>query len=273
MDTPTVRQETPNWVTRLVTTLGGLNPLRKPNYRVVWGGNRTHLVGGRFKVVSYVDRGGIPIIGQPQQMVGIVTEVTEMRTLLKYHPMRWHLEKWLPASAYGTRDNWYLDTWDEDCQLHTQGDYPAEGEYEHVFYLAQCSHMQPGDEEWCWQCKLTSGEFIPLEENFHLIERQIYALRLSAEVNAPAEKSALFKRESDRREASNKIVAARVQNAMRPVMATQPTSWQPGTGGKCSVPEPKINWVAYAPNRTLGLSQMPVREPLQLPKSKLIEEK
>lgn len=238
MDPTTAKQEPPKWVVDHLTTVGGTNQFRQPNYRVVWGGNRTYQVGGKFKKVLYVDASA-PIIGECNQRA-VVTEVDEIRTLLKYHPYRWHLERWRGPEWYGTREEWYQNTWDEDAQLHTMGDYPSQGDYEHVFFLAQCPHMKEGDTEWCMLCQASMGEYIPLEDNVHLLDLQIHMLRLSEDVHASEERAALFMRESDKRQVRRKIAEDRIRNALRPQLALQPTNWQPGTGGKCSVPEPKI---------------------------------
>jgi hypothetical protein len=229
------KQEPPQWVVDRVNLLGGFNIYGKPNYRVIWGGNRFHFVGGMFKHVVEVSG---PVIGT---RVGVVTEVPELRSMLAYHPQRWHLERWRSPDFYGTREEWYANTWDEDAKLHRMGDYPTEGDYEHVFYLAECVHMKEGDAEWCVFCKASSGSYIPLEENMHMIEWQIDALRRSENVTEAEEKTALFLREDKKRQVRNKLVAERVQNALRPRLATQPTSWQEGTNSRTSVPEPKIN--------------------------------
>lgn len=249
MDTQIVRQEPPEWVVRRLTNLGGMNPFGKPNYRVIWGGNRTHLVGGMFKKPVTVKDD--TIIGKE---VTIVTRVAEMRTLLKYHPFRWHMERWRGPEFYGLREDWYRDSWDEEAQMHTMGDYPSEGDYEHVFFLGMCSHMKPEDTEWCMVCQAGMGEYIPLEENVYLLELQINALRLSEDVSRMDERTALFMREDQKRQVNRKRVMERVQGAMRPKLAVQPTSWQDGT--RCSVPEAKMTArPAFMPKNKLGFSQ------------------
>lgn len=246
MDTIIEKKEPPSWVVDRITKLGGLNTYGRPIYRVIWGGNRYHLVGGMFKK---------PITIKDEMIIGksvtIVTEVAEMRNLLKYNPFRWHLERWIPPEAYGSREDWYRDSWDEASQLHMMGDYPSEGDYEHVFFLAECPHMGPDDRDWCMLCRVTSGVFIPLEENVHMLEMQITALRMSQGVSKSQERTALFLREDQKRQIRNKEVGDRVRGAMRPKIATQPTSWQ--TGDRCSVPEAKLD--IMAPSRPGGFRQ------------------
>lgn len=246
-DTVIEKREVPTWIVSRVNAIGGMNRYGKPNYRVIWGGNRLYRVGGKFKNVTYFDT---DIIGQQR---AVVTEVREFRTLYKYHTSRWHLEKWMSPESYGSPDEFYAQTWDEECGFHTQGDYPWEGDYEHIFYLGMCSHMKPGDTEWCILCKASLGEYIELEENFKIIEMQIRAFEMTKGVSKVDERIALFKREADKREARNKVVSARVQEAMRPVMATQPTSWQDGT--RCSVPDARLETLRQLPHTKLSFGQ------------------
>jgi hypothetical protein len=246
-DTVIEKREVPDWITHRVNRIGGMNRYGRPNFRVIWGGNRTHKVGGKFKSVIYVESG---IIGQKK---GVVTDVPEIRTLLKYHPFRWHLERWVPPEFYGLSEDWYRETWDEECGFHTQGDYPSEGDYEHVFYLAECPHMMSEDTKWCDICFISSGQYIPLEENYHILEHQIRSLLMSVGVDKKEEQKALFAREAEKRQIRNKKVTERVQEAMRPVMATQPTSWQDGT--RCSVPEASMETLAALPQNKSSFSQ------------------
>jgi hypothetical protein len=254
------RRETPQWITEAVTLLGGLNKFSKPNFRVIWGSNRTHKVGGFFKSI----------------VAGKVFEVPEVRELLKYHPERWHLERWRPAEIYGSQEDWYRNTWDELAQVHTCGDYPAEGDYEHVFYLAECPHIMEepaflaanplphrgqfldfgsyseaienwrlarnrvGIGEWCNPCKVSSGQYIGLEENFRLIELQIQAFTLSDFVTEKEEREALFAREHAKRMEESNRAEAIVRNRMM-AFGTIPHTYVADPNRRCSVPDAKFN--------------------------------
>lgn len=245
------------WVVNRINSLGGFNRYDEPNFRVIWGGNRFHKVGGMFKHVTFVNG---PIIGSK---IPVVTEVADLRDMLAYHPERWHLERWRGPEFYGSREDWYEQTWDEEAQLHRMGDYPEKGDYEHVFYLAECPHMKPEDTEWCKLCQVTYGQYIPLEENVHILEQQIRALLLSDGVNRNEEQRALFLREDQKRQEKRKYITERVMGAMRPKLATQPTSWQPGMGARCSVPEAKLPTHLTLPvgkRKDLGFSQIQVKE-------------
>jgi hypothetical protein len=247
-DTLIERREVPEWVEKHITMKGGLNPFGEPNFRVIWGGNRTYQVGGMFKKpITFKDEHGVEC--------SIVTEVADMRTLLKYHPNRWHMERWRGPEFYGDRDEWYRSTWDEVAQMHVMGDYPDLGDYEHVFYLAMCPHMVRGDQDWCMPCQVGMGEYIPLEPNLHVLDMQIQSLIATENISESAEMAALFMREHIKRNIRNKVVGERVRNAMRPKLAVQPTSWQAHSGMRTSVPDAQeFRHKAMDPN--VGFKQM-----------------
>jgi hypothetical protein len=249
-DTVIERKEVPDWITKQVNRIGGLNQFGRGNFRVIWGSNRTHIVGGKFKKVVMVKSDEHLII--PDRAV--VTEVPEIRELLKYHPFRWHLERYRGPEFYGSREEWYEQTYDAECGFHTQGDYPSEGDYEHIFYLAMCPHMKPGDQEWCGPCTLTSGQYIPLEENFNLIEIMIQAFQRSDEVSKQAEKRELFERENKKRQMREKRVGEIVRGVMRPSLVTNPSTLM-DDHGRCKVPEASLETLRQLPHSKLGFGQ------------------
>jgi hypothetical protein len=236
------KRDTPQWATNRVAKLGGNNPLGKPNFRIVWGGSRLHLVGGMFKIVTLTP-------------APVVTEVAEMRSLHKYFPHRWWLEKWLPPEAYGSPDEWYESTWNPDAKLHSMGPYPSEGEYESVTYLGQCSHMKDEDTDWCGLCRLSFGEYVSLEDGIHIFEWHIWALEQSKSVTPGQQKAALFEREQKKKDKVNNRVEQMVRNAMRPAFAIQPNSQGANPMASRSTPEAKYNPYLYA-ERSRGLRQV-----------------
>ena len=244
-DTQITKRDVPAWVEKHITRKGGLNPYGEPCFRVIWGGNRYYTVGGMFnEVTQFKDANG--------DTRTIVTRMPLMKTLLRYRWDRWHLERWRGPEFYGDSEEWYRNTWDEEAQLHAMGPYPSRGDYEHVFYLAQCPHMKPGDTEWCMLCKVTDGEYIPLESNIHILDMAIYGLLKSEDVSKSGEMAALFMREHIKRNIRNKIVGERVRNAMRPGWAVQPHST---AVGKRSVDDAKRSTAPLLPRNRLGFSQ------------------
>jgi hypothetical protein len=116
------RHETAENVARRLAAAGGLNWFGEPNYRVVWGWNRLAWIGGKFE-----DR---------DANGGLLREVVGLRLEPKYPAVnRWHVERWLPAEAYGSPRVWYEQTMESanGVRVAALGPYPARGEYEHCF--------------------------------------------------------------------------------------------------------------------------------------------
>lgn len=116
--------EVPASVEERVTRAGGLNWFGEPNFRVVWGGSRLTWIGGRW---TDWDANG-----------NFVRQCAELRNVPKYLPTdRWHIERWLPPTAYGPPENWWVQTIqaEDGTLIPALGPYPSRGEYEHCFTL------------------------------------------------------------------------------------------------------------------------------------------
>jgi hypothetical protein len=99
--------DTPEYITEALIQVGGLNRFGKPNYRVIWGGNRQGWVNGKLELLYKL----IP----PRAL------------------NRWIVEKWLPAEEWwGPRETWW-QTKEDGVDL--LGPYPEEGEYEHLLTI------------------------------------------------------------------------------------------------------------------------------------------
>jgi hypothetical protein len=117
--------DTPESVARSLELAGGNNPFGEPNYRAVWGWNRLAWIGGKFEEHD-------PATGS------LLREVVELRQEPKYPAVnRWHIEKWLPAEAYGSPRAWYAQTIEiaNGRSIPALGPYPSRGEYEHCLTL------------------------------------------------------------------------------------------------------------------------------------------
>lgn len=119
---------------------GGTNVFGESIYRLVWAAAHLHKRGGRWHEwdpnIPVNERNGVhwkfdtrgvltPFMHKPLR---IIEEVRETR---KYAFEGWVIERWMPASYYGSQEAW------ENRVLHGTtipllGPYPAEGEYELV---------------------------------------------------------------------------------------------------------------------------------------------
>lgn len=116
--------DAPEFVAERLARTGGWNRFGEANYRVVWGWNRLSWIGGKFE-----DR---------DEHGALVRERVELRREPKYPAVnRWHVERWLPAEAYGSPDSWYRQTVElaNGQSVPALGPYPSRGEYEHCFTL------------------------------------------------------------------------------------------------------------------------------------------
>lgn len=116
----------PAWLAKQMRDQGGLAPGGLPNFRIVWGGDRLCVLGGKWR--DHDRNTGL-----------LVREVVEYRQLPKY-PLstnRWILEMWLPPEHFGSPEDWAATTYEfiEGQLMECLGPYPAGGEYELVKVL------------------------------------------------------------------------------------------------------------------------------------------
>ena len=158
--------ETPPEIARRMASAGGLNRFDEPHFRVVWGGSRLTLIGGRW-----TDR-------DPHG--NVIREVIELRHVPKYLPInRWHIERWMPPETYGSPDRWYAQTIEieDGIRVPALGPYPSRGEYEHCFTLEN-----------------GRGEFVPLTPT--ACDWIVRAIRWARLQPATASRAAIRQREA-----------------------------------------------------------------------------
>ena len=127
-------KEAPGEIRERLVRAGGLNRLGEANYRIVWGWSRLAWIGGKW-----ADR---------DESGNVIRERIELRQEPKYIPHdRWHIERWLPPEAFGSRREWYAQTLEREdgILIPALGPYPSRGEYEH-----------------CFTVQGIGGEFLPL---------------------------------------------------------------------------------------------------------------
>ena len=151
----------------------GLNPYGQPNFRVVWAPSRTRIIGGFWEDIAH----------------------HEYRRLPKYGVSpRWILERWRPASMYGTPQAWEREYVTPDG-FYAVGPFPVHGEYE------SCEVFQLSDEKG--KAIKGWGGFVPLEPGMvELAARAVWMGRINSysDIRIAVRDEELRKeRDSDRR--------------------------------------------------------------------------
>jgi hypothetical protein len=135
----------PSATQRFLTSYGGKNPFGKPQWRLLVGGDRLVKESGVYRDwapgLSTAEKGGLNFQPNPdapgcnfsRHDNRPIRVVTEMREVKKYpHAEGWILEKWFPASSYGTQAEWYSYK-AIDGFTPMLGPYPECGDYEMIF--------------------------------------------------------------------------------------------------------------------------------------------
>jgi hypothetical protein len=129
-----------NWLLRV----GGCNPFREPNYRLVLAQHVRQLVGGEWHDfpddAQLSERGGLDYAESEAGLVllgpassKLERIVVEMRWEERYPNLRgWLLQRWYPGShpAYGDREEWEKITLKGRPDISLLGPFPVYGEYE-----------------------------------------------------------------------------------------------------------------------------------------------
>jgi hypothetical protein len=140
----------PEWATAGLFKFG-VNRYGQPNFRVVWSPSRTRIIGGFWQ-----DNGR-----------------HEYRRVPKYGTQpRWVLERFRPASMYGTPRQWDLDTITADG-FYAVGPFPSHGEYECCEVFQAKGHDGKPIKGW--------AGFVPLEAGLiELTARAVWMGRINS---------------------------------------------------------------------------------------------
>lgn len=110
--------QVPEWAAQRIRLEGGINELGKPNFRIVWGGSRMTVLGGKFS--DFDDSGNK------------IREITEYRQMPKYPEAvnRFVVEQY--AYPEMTRSDWeyHFTKLIDGIPIETMGPYPEQGDYE-----------------------------------------------------------------------------------------------------------------------------------------------
>jgi hypothetical protein len=135
----------PRGIQEFLTRYGGKSPFEQPQWRLLVGSDRLVKEAGVYRDwadgLTTAEKGGMRFEPTPN-MPGCNFErydnrpirvVTEMREVRKYpHADGWILEKWFPASSYGTQEEWYSYK-AIDGFTSMLGPYPERGDYEMIY--------------------------------------------------------------------------------------------------------------------------------------------
>lgn len=125
-------RNTPDAVRKELGRFGGLNPYNRANWRIVIAEHRLCRRGGIFKHMPTGDVKSFEIDPHTFQMhyrdVKPDRVVTGFHDVPKYPVKGWILERWFPASKYGTQADWEAVK-SSDGITPMMGPYPHEGDY------------------------------------------------------------------------------------------------------------------------------------------------
>jgi hypothetical protein len=132
----------PRETNRFLRRYGGVTPFGKPKWRLIVASDRLIKEAGCYRDwapgLSTAEKGGLNFEGVPDTPLRGFTRynnkpirvVTEMREVRKYPQSDgWVLERWFPASSYGTPEEWYSFK-AVDGITPMLGPYPECGDYE-----------------------------------------------------------------------------------------------------------------------------------------------
>lgn len=126
----------PRWLSALIVRRYGRTVFGEPRYRLVWAPSRFERSGGEW--VDWLE--GSTAKERQAGAVQPWRRRTELRWVRKYPGEAcWLIERWAPASAFGTPERWYRPVAEGGTVLSTAtgpigslGDYPQFGDYEDI---------------------------------------------------------------------------------------------------------------------------------------------
>lgn len=132
-------------IQRFIKSYGGTNPYGEPKWRLAiaaeifvkeagvwrdWAEGLTTAEKGGMNFTTNPEGSGMDFERHDNKPTRVVTEIREKR---KYPQSEgWILERWFPASTYGTRDDWHSFK-AADGMTSMLGPYPEKGDYEYCY--------------------------------------------------------------------------------------------------------------------------------------------
>ncbi len=126
-------RKAPGWLQAILTRRYGRNPFGEPRYRLVWAPSRLEASGGEWADWDPT----VAAKARQDLTASPLRRRTELRWVPKYPGEEcWLIERWVPASSYGTPERWYLPVAEGGtklpCGICACGDYPYMGDYEDI---------------------------------------------------------------------------------------------------------------------------------------------
>ncbi|MDP9160472.1 MAG: hypothetical protein M3O09_09625 [Acidobacteriota bacterium] len=132
----------PKHIKKAIRSIGGTNPYGEPMYRVVRTEGRKQLVGGLWR--TWPEGTPTSLRNPDDPNCRPLSSIPDVRPVPMYPgDHSWILEKWRPASKWGTREQFYSPEgqggtmiWCQGQWLPGAGQYPERGDYyEANFYF------------------------------------------------------------------------------------------------------------------------------------------
>jgi hypothetical protein len=179
-------RDTPRHLTAELARYGGLNPFGEPIFRVVLAQNVKDQTFGTMRHMPVIDVDSEVADPTPEKFSS-----GEM-WIERYNECGWILERWFPASAWGSQVEWESET-SQDEVTKLKGQFPRHGDY---FMVNDLFHVEQMSAEF-WKLEiqkcLRAQEAMP-GDPATILSRNLYMHRVKQE-----------NREEDYREEVNRI--------------------------------------------------------------------
>jgi hypothetical protein len=168
-------RDTPRALTAELTRYGGLNPFNQPVWRVVLAQNVREQTFGTMRNMPVLQADAVDDVPEVEPESFASGELWVPR----YNEEGWILERWFPASAWGTQSEWEAET-SQDGVTRLKGAFPRHGDY---FMVNDVFHKsQQSTDFWkaCIQECLRAQESLP-GNPAQMLSRNLYMHRLKQE--------------------------------------------------------------------------------------------
>jgi hypothetical protein len=173
-------RDTPRHLTAELMRYGGLNPFGEPSWRVVLAQNVLEQTFGTMRHMPVIDADAVDDVPEIEPERFSSGEIMVPR----YNDRGWILERWFPAAAWGTQDEWEHET-AEDGVTQLKGEFPRHGDY---FMVNDTFHVEPKSADF-W--KIEIQKCLQYQQNqpgdpATILSRNLYMHRIKQELREEA---------------------------------------------------------------------------------------